>query len=261
MEPVGLAVRDEAADGAADSPTIVLVHGAFHSASSWDRVLAELVPLGLRARAIDLPGRGTRATQAGGLRANVAALHEEIEAAAGPVVLCGHSMGGLVITAGGDHPSVQHLVYVAALMPAPGERQSEFQVEVAQQGSRVVSGMIAEPTQLRFDPAVAVEAFYHDCTEADAAWAVEQLVPEPLDWALTGDPAVLDENDRCAFAAWEKVTSTYVVCTDDQAFPVGLQRRLAMRASTAVDLAAGHSPFITMPAAVAELLHNVARTA
>lgn len=239
-------------------PTFVLVHGAFHAASHWDRVVDELRHAGRTVRAVDLPGRGTRAGAPGGLRANVDALHDEIDAAGGPVVLCGHSMGGLVLTAAGDHPAVRRLVYVAALMPAPGERQSEFQVEMGAHGSRAVAGMVVEGPEMRFDPAVAVEAFYHDCDPADAAWAVERLVPEPLDWALSGDPAVIDENDRCSVAAWLRVPSTYIVCTQDRALPLALGRRLASRATVTIELDAGHSPFVSMPKRVAEILEDIA---
>jgi pimeloyl-ACP methyl ester carboxylesterase len=245
-----------AADGS-DRPTILLVHGAFHAASCWDRVLDACALIGQPGRAVDLPGRGMRAGVRGGLAANVAALHEDIEAVGGPVVLCGHSMGGLALTAGGDHPAVRHLVYLAALMPAPGERQSEFQVSLAAHGSRAVSGMTVDGAQMRFDPELALAAFYHDCAPEDAAWAVERLVAEPLDWAFSGDPEVVEANDLCTNAAWQRVPSTYVVCTEDVALPVPIQHELAKQAGRTRSLRSGHSPFVSMPDDVADLLAAV----
>jgi pimeloyl-ACP methyl ester carboxylesterase len=214
-----------AADGT-DRSTILLVHGAFHAATCWDRVLEACARIGQAARAVDLAVRGTRAEVPGGLATNVAALHEDIEAVGGPVVLCGHSMGGLVLTAGGDHPAVRHLVYLAALMPAPGERQSEFQASLSAHGSLAVSGMTVDGVQMRFDPDLAPAAFYHDCSPEDAAWAVERLV-----------------------------------CTEDKALPVAIQHELAKQGGRTRSLRSGHSPFVSMPDDVADMLAAVATDA
>jgi pimeloyl-ACP methyl ester carboxylesterase len=98
------------------------------------------------------------------------------------------------------------------------------------------------------DPDHATAVFYHDCSTADAEWAIAQLGPQP---AITmTQPATA--------AAWRDRPTTYVVCTDDIAVPPDYQRALAQRCRATLEWPTSHSPFLSQPHLVAELLIELA---
>lgn len=96
-------------------PTIVLVHGLFADGSSWEKVIPILQSNGLRVVAVQNPLTS--------LTDDVAATQKVIDSVSGPVVLVGHSWGGVVITQAGNDPKVIALVYVSAFAP-PRDSQS-----------------------------------------------------------------------------------------------------------------------------------------
>jgi pimeloyl-ACP methyl ester carboxylesterase len=197
----------------------------------------ELKRAGIRSIAVDLPSvGGDRGLQAD-LHGDAAYVREVLEQAGAPVVLAGHSYGGAVITEAGVHPNVRHLVYLAALIPGDEETSAQLL------GVPDLSGLGDDP----FPPPPAADAtarFYHDCDEAVAAWAVANLRPQPVTWMLQRPLAV----------AWRERPSTYVVCSDDRAIPADLQRAWAKRCTASVEWDSGHSPFLSHPAWVSDLL-------
>jgi pimeloyl-ACP methyl ester carboxylesterase len=98
------------------------------------------------------------------------------------------------------------------------------------------------------DPARAVHFFFHDCSDAVAAAARDRLLPMSFA-AMTG---------AAQTAAWREKPSTYVVCTDDHALPVALQRSGAARVDHVIDLPASHSPFLSRPHDMARILAALA---
>jgi len=92
---------------------IVIVHGAWADGSSWSKVIPLLQAKGLHVVAVQNPLTS--------LADDVAATKRAIASQDGPVLLVGHSYGGVVITEAGNDPRVVGLVYVAALAPSEGE--------------------------------------------------------------------------------------------------------------------------------------------
>ena len=234
------------------STTVVLVPGAWHGAWAWDRVTPLLTAAGVSSVAVDLPGRGPGGGRLGGLHADSAALTLELDRQ-DSVVLVGHSYGGAVITEAGDHPAVAHLVYVAGFPIRPDEscaRAAEAEVEAldlrvdTDLGSGFVPG--ADGT-VNLDPAVAQSCLYDDCDEATAQWALERLGPQRLA-SLSDSPTRV---------AWRTRPSTYVVCAADRTVHPELQRVLARRCTSTVEWPTGHSPFLSDPKRVADLLVGI----
>lgn len=237
-------------------PTVVLVHGSFHGAWCWNRVTERLRQRGVPSRAIDLPGRGKLAGMPSRFDLDVEALHDALREISGPSVLCGHGRAGQVITRGGDHPAVRHLVYLSAPMPDVGERTSILMRE-ALGGGVLAAALRVAGSELVVDPVMARDIFYRDCAESDARWAVDRLVPEQID--TPSDQQVAEANDVCSNAAWKRIPSTYLVCENDPIFPAAIQRRMSSRASERMNLDCGYAPFLSAPRLIADLLEGIAR--
>lgn len=236
--------------------TALLVHGAWHGAWAWDRVLARLHSAGVEGTAIDLPGHGDDQAAFGDLHGDAAWVRRELDRLGREVVLVGHSYGGAVITEAGDHPAVDHLVYVAAFALDAGESCVSAATDSVKQMSHegrpdLASGIAVTPdSSLILDPLIAAECLYNDCDEQTVAWALDRLGPQPL-VTLQQEPAAV---------AWQGRPSTYVVCNDDRAVHPDLQRMMARRCGAVVEWATDHSPFLCRPDLVAGLLVELATT-
>ena len=226
--------------------TVVLVHGAWHGAWCWDQVLDGLAGRGVPAIALDLPGHGASREPLGDLATDAAALRAVLDGLDAAVV-CGHSYGGAVISEGGEHPAARHLVYLAAILLDVGESCAAT-AAVAEPGGATsqLDGAIqaADDGTVTLDPAVAPGALYHDCAPADVERALEHLGPQL--YASLTTPAT--------HAAWRQVPSTYVVCSEDRAIVASMQRQLAARAGTVLEWPTSHSPFLSRPDLVVEVL-------
>ncbi|SRR5581483_3341292 len=237
--------------------TVVLVHGAWHGAWCWERVVERLTAASVPTIAVDLPGHGADDGPFGDLHVDAARVRQALGAVAGPVVLVGHSYGGAVITEVGDHPAVSELVYLAALALDAGETcgsaaAGEAAIAAFDHSGRpdLGAGFIPGPGgTVTLEPTVATAALYNDCDPDTVAWALARLGPQPL-VTLQQEPAAI---------AWRSRPSTYVVCSSDMAIHPDLQRHLAKRCTVQVEWGTGHSPFLSRPDLVADLLVNDAQ--
>ncbi|MEV4558156.1 alpha/beta hydrolase [Kitasatospora sp. NPDC049285] len=241
--------RDPAADRA-PKPTVVLEHGAFADASSWDGVIAALRRDGYPVVAAADPLRGP-ASDAAALRSLLAHLK-------GPVVLVGHSYGGSVISAAAvGEPRVRALVYVAAFLPAPGE--SALQLTGRFPGSTLsgtldpvpftaADGTTGTDLYIRQD---AFRAQFAADVPADRA-ALAAATQRPIAQAALTEPATA--------AAWQTVPSWDVVTTEDLNIPAAAQRFMAERAHAhTTEVAASHSVAVSHPDLVAGVIEKAAR--
>ena len=229
--------------------TVVLIHGAWHGPWCFDKVVAGLEARGVpvvaveRRRMHEASGELRGVTDSAENEAIVRAALDQVE---GPIVALGHSFGGVSLTTaplGNDN--VKHLVYLTAIMPdTDGSIPDNFvNPELA---TAVVAGEDGSTTvqadKIRY-------AFYHQCSDEDYERALTLLVR---------DEAAIPF-DAPSDTAWNKITTTYVVCTEDQALLAEGQRTLARRADRVVEWATDHSPFFSAPQLVVDLLDNLAR--
>src|SRR3954462_15741947 len=175
----------------------VLVHGAFHGAWCWEPLVGPLSAAGHTVTTLDLPGHGDDPTPVADVtldayaRKICATLAEQPE----PVLLVGHSMGGVAITqAAARCPErIARLVYVAAFLPADGQSLADLTQLPEAAGDIVQANMVVkgEPPVAPIPAEAAREAFYGLCSPQQAARAIEQLGPQPL--APFGTPVSLDD--------------------------------------------------------------------
>jgi len=222
----------------------VLVHGLWHGRWAWDQVRHRLDLAGIATAVVELP-----MTE---LARDVAATNRVLDQFDRPAILVGHSYGGAVITAAGAHPTVTHLVYLAAFQLADGESVGRTLPGLDIPPTRLGDALRFSPDgdQVTLDPALAREILYSDADAETAAAAVARLRPVTRN-VFGGVPEVI---------AWRQVPSTYVVCTKDQAVNPDLQSAMATRAAFRHDWPCGHSPALTCPDAVAELITTLAIT-
>ena len=162
------------------SATVVLIHGAWHGAWCWDRVVALLDAANVPTVAVDLPGHGASTEPLGDLYTHIAFVHDLLEGIDGPIVLCGHSYGGAVITeAAVGVDAVRHLVYLCAIVPEVGETLGTVMADTVtpEQGrSELGSAMQTnDDGTLTLDLDASVPVFYADCADDDVAAARKQL--------------------------------------------------------------------------------------
>jgi pimeloyl-ACP methyl ester carboxylesterase len=231
--------------------TVVLVHGACHGAWCWDKVVAGITAREIPSVAIDLPGHGESGAALGDLPVDAAALRATLDGIDRSVV-CGHSYGGAVITEGAaGHPGVQHLVYVTAFALKPGESCMAAATEGSEADTATKLGeamLFADDGTVRFQGPAVVDALYHDCSPADIEFALARLGPQTI--SSLGGVATR--------AAWQDIPSTYAICTEDRAVVPELQRRLAARATETIEWPTSHSPFLSRPELVVDLLARIA---
>ena len=236
--------------------TVVLVHGAWHGAWSFDRVVPLVREAGIDVVTVDLPGHGEDEGPFTDLHGDADRVIRVLDAIDDDVVLLGHSYGGAVITDAGVHPRVRHLVYLCAFPLAEGETcqsaatDEAVAVNIAHDGRPNVAESIvfADDGTSTVTPAGVVACLYQDCDDETRAWAVAHVGPQPM--------AALGQSPRAV--AWRTTPSTYVVCTEDMMVHPELQHLLAARCTNWVDWPTSHSPFASRPDLVADLLVDLA---
>lgn len=228
--------------------TVVLVHGSWHGAWCWAPVVERLVGLGIPATALDLPGHGDDTRPLTDLHGHGDAVRAALDGIDGPVVLVGHSYGGAAITDAGTHPAVRHLVYISAFCLDANESVMGNDVPGGHGPELEGAIRLGDDGTLTIDPEIATKVFFADCDPDTAAAAAARLGPERADGFAQQPRSV----------AWRSRPSTYAVCTQDRALTPELQRHLAMRCGATVEWPTSHSPFLSRPDLVADLLADLA---
>jgi len=228
--------------------TFGLVHGAWHGAWCWDLLVPELERFGHRAVAIDLPCEDWDAR----LGDNAAVVTAALADADGDVVLVGHSLGGITIPLVPARLPVAHLVFLCAIVPEPGRTLSEILRGDDHSAGRGWTGppVVHDDGSASWEPDAAVDAFYHDCPDDLARWAASRLRRQV--WTTTREP--------CPLEHWPDVLSSYILCTEDKPIAPVWARRVARErlGVEAIELPGGHSPMLSRPRHLAEVLAQLA---
>jgi len=228
-----------------DTPTIVLVHGAWADASSFDGPIRAL-----RDRGFNVVGAANPLRSLPGDAAYVGALLRSIQ---GPIVLVGHSYGGAVITnAATGNGNVKALVYINGFMPDEGESLQQLAEKF--EGSLIPPALRPVPfanpdgsegVDLYIDRDAFVEAFAADVDPHTAA--VMAAAQRPLAAEAFATPS--------GPAAWRTLPSWYLLGTEDKAIPSETQRFMADRASSNIDtVPASHASMVSHPEAVTRVI-------
>lgn len=212
----------------------VLVHGGFHGAWCWEKLIPELISRGHEAVAVDCPGHGKRVDEEATLAGYRDAVVEVIQP--GDVVV-GHSMGGFITTLAVDAAidRVSHVVYLAAGAGALSQRRSV--VEPVDGGKRMKFTAMVE----------AADFFYGDCPPDIVDWACRQLTPQPV--APMIEPISVPR-------FWDaSPPRSLILCRQDRASGAGEAGQIRTSQRLGVEplwMDTSHSPFLSQPALCAE---------
>jgi pimeloyl-ACP methyl ester carboxylesterase len=231
---------------AAGSPTVILVHGAFADASSWNGVIERLQAKGIQVKAPANPLRGISIDSA-----YIAGVLDETP---GPVVAIGHSYGGAVISnAAKQAKNVVGLVYVAAFSPEDGESLGEA---TGSSKDAVLNDALVPlhyPLGNGGEPAVE---FAIDPAKFRDAFAADLPVEETAVMAATQRPvAELAFSEQNGAPAWKDLPSWAVIATADKAAGTDITRSMAERAgATITEVDASHVVMVSQPQAVTDVI-------
>jgi pimeloyl-ACP methyl ester carboxylesterase len=241
-----VALSASSAAAQATKPTIVLVHGGWADASSWNRVAARLQRDGYTVIAPANPLRG--------VKPDSEYLKSVLSSISGPVVLASHSYGGYMTTdaATGD-PNVKALVYIAAFAPEEGETLSE--VLARNPGSEVGgANLTLRPypggTDVYINPVDSHRVFCADLPARKAA--LMAATQRPIAAAALAEPS--------SVPAWKTIPSWYMVASQDHAIPPATERFMANRAhAVTVEVNSSHVAMLSHPEATTRLILAAAR--
>jgi pimeloyl-ACP methyl ester carboxylesterase len=217
---------------------IVLVHGAWADGSGWRGVYDILTKDGYTVSMVANPDTG--------IPDDVAATQRVLDRQSGPVILVGHSYGGVVITEAGVDPKVVGLVYVAAFAPEVGEVAGQYLPKTPPPVTPSKDGL------LFFNRDAFLAAFAPDVPMPARVFMADSQVPLAASTLST----------PIAHAAWKAKPTWYLVSSNDQIIPPDVERMYASRMKAKTEEVAGsHVAYVSHPDAVAHIIEEAAKAA
>ena len=232
--------------------TFVLIHGAGHGAWCWHKIVPRLQAAGHRAVAPDMPGHGAdrSPTAAATLQAYTERTCQILDDLDEPVVLVGHSMGGLIISQAAEQrpDKITKLIYLCAFMLTNGQTLADKGREFPESLDPPPFEPNSETGEGLVNPQHWRHIFYADCSAEDQALARACLVPQCLQPFVT--PMALSD------ANYGRVPRIYIECHKDEAVPLPLQRSMQqdVPCEQVLALDSSHSPFFSQPDQLSTLL-------
>jgi len=236
--------------------TFLLVHGAFHGSWCWEKLIPELEARGHRVLAPDLPGIGDDPeTLAGYDLAQWGDFVADLARGAGePVIMVGHSRGGLVIGEAAERApeAIACLVYLTAMLVPGGATMMSVSLATGEPMTALVITPSEDGRLFHADPASIAELLYNTTGEEDKARAVARLSPEPAAVFAASSTATPERHGR--------VPRAYIECSEDRVLTLAVQRamRNALPCDTVFTLKSDHSPFYSALPPLIESLEAVA---
>lgn len=236
--------------------TFILIHGSWHSAWNWHKIVPIIENAGNSAIAIDLPGMGRDKTPIEKvlLSGTVQKICDLIDSMEGKVILVGHSKNGVVISQVAEHrpEKIEKLIYLAAYLVPNGKTQREYSVQDTAGWLKPYVTQHPETNSHTLQPEIFKEGLYHDCDDDITAMAKYILSNEPVESGIT--PLMLTAKN------FGSVPKYYIECTEDRAVTPFIQQ--VMYKETPCDkvyqIATSHSPFFSKPKELCEIFFEIA---
>ncbi len=236
--------------------TFILVHGSWHSAWNWHKVIPLLEKQGHKAIAIDLPGMGRDKTPIYTIKMKetVEKICHLIDSIDEPVILVGHSKNGIMISQAAEYRphKIEKLIYLAAYLIPNGKTQREYSIQDTEGVLKPYVTLHKELNASTLQPEIYKEGLYHDCEDDITELAKLLLSHEPIESGMT--PLQLtDEN-------YGSVPRYYIECTEDKAVTPFIQRKMytELPCEKVYSMATSHSPFFSAPQELSDICCEIA---
>lgn len=232
--------------------TFMLIHGSWHSAWNWHKVVPLLEQQGHRTIAEDLPGMGRDKTPIAHVRMadTVQRLCQLIDSIPGKVILVGHSKNGIMISQAAEYrpDKIEKLVYLAAYLIPNGKTQREYSVQDTQGILKPYITIHEETSSTTLQPDIYKEGLYADCDNDITELAKVLLSHEPIESGIT--PLQLTKEN------YGRVPRVYIECTEDRAVTPFIQQKMYTETpcEKVYSLATSHSPFFSRPHELVDIL-------
>ena len=245
-------VQSAAGDQRGAKPTLVLVHGSWADASSWNGVTERLQNDGYTVRAIPNPLRS--------VASDAASVRTFLQTLTGPVVLVGHSYGGFVITnAATGLANVKALVYVNAFAPEAGE--TPFQLVGPDSALSVDPATVFDLVPATLPPTPDTDVYLKRSTVFASFATGLSAKDKDLVFATQRPGALGALNEPSGTPAWKTIPSWSAIGTEDQIIPASAQRTMSTRAGAKItEYDAGHLGLMTEPKLVTNVIEQAARS-
>lgn len=236
--------------------TFILIHGSWHSAWNWHKVVPLLEKEGHKAFAIDLPGMGRDKTYISKvkMKTTVEKICQLIDSIEGKVILVGHSKNGIMISQAAEYRphKIEKLIYLAAYLVPNGKTQREYSLLDTGGMLKPYVTPYPELNAHTLQPAIYKEGLYHDCDEDITELAKVLLSHEPVESGIT--PLQLTEEN------FGSVPRYYIECTEDRAVTPFIQQKMYEETpcKKIYRMATSHSPFFSQPEALTEIFCEIA---
>ena len=232
--------------------TFILIHGSWHSAWNWHKVIPILEKQGHKAIAIDLPGMGRDKTPIAEVRMKdtVSKICDLIDAQEGKVILVGHSKNGIMISQAAEYRpnKIEKLVYLAAYLIPNGKTQKEYSMQDTNGVLKPFVDFHPDLNASTLRPEIYKEGLYHDCEEDITSLAKLLLSHEPVESGMV--PLQLTE------ANFGSIPKVYIACTEDKAVTPYIQHKMYTETpcDKVYEMATSHSPFFSKPQELCDIL-------
>jgi pimeloyl-ACP methyl ester carboxylesterase len=236
--------------------TFILIHGSWHSAWNWHRVVPILENQGHRIIAMDLPGMGRDKTpiREVTMQTSVARICQLIDSIEGKVILVGHSKNGIMISQAAEYrpDKIEKLVYLAAYLVPNGKTQREYSMQDTEGVLKPYVIMHEEQKATTLQPEIYREGLYADCDDFIVELAKLLLSHEPFESAVT--PLQLTEEK------YGQVPRFYIECTQDKAVTPLIQQKMYTETpcKKVYRMETSHSPFFSRPQELSDILCEIA---
>jgi pimeloyl-ACP methyl ester carboxylesterase len=236
--------------------TFILIHGSWHSAWNWHKVIPLLEKAGHKAIAIDLPGMGKDKTpiKEVKMKSTVQKICELIDSIEGRVILVGHSKNGIMISQAAEYRphKIEKLIYLAAYLIPNGKTQREYSMQDTEGRLKPYVTQHPETGSHTLQSEIFIEGLYHDCDDDIAEMAKYILSNEPVESGIA--PLQLsDEN-------FGSVPRYYIECTEDRAVTPFIQQKMYTETpcEKVYSMQTSHSPFFSKPQELSDIFCDIA---
>jgi len=236
--------------------TFILIHGSWHNAWNWHRVVPLLNALGHKVFALDLPGMGRDKTpiQSVKMIETVQKLVEFINPLPGKVILVGHSKNGIMISQLAEciPNKIERLIYLAAYLIPDGKTQKEYSQQDIHGWLKPFVEFHPESQSTTLNPEIYREGLYHDC---------DPSISQMAKWILSHEP--IESGSFClklTERSFGSLPRYYIECTEDRAVTPFMQQKmyLEMGVNEVYKLPSSHSPFFSMPESLVSIFQEIA---